>query len=203
MKKLILLLLFFVTASCASVMKPQQYNRMVTTSAVDFRPYTSQGFLFTPESYENSYEAVAYLNCLAIPEEDYEIVQRQKPEKTKKRPEDYEDIYYNPDLDKIPVAASRAQQQYSTYYELTLKEDGKLWFEHALYEPMQPIVVLKSEILDPQELYDSIFYRCIEMGADAFVNLKQTQMERPLNNKSSLTTTWYQIEGYAIRRMNE
>ena len=63
-------LLFTVTTlmfsfSCSPGVEIQ---RTVISSGYDFRPYTEQNFLFTPEAYQGEYESIGLLYVEIIPE---------------------------------------------------------------------------------------------------------------------------------------
>lgn len=43
---------------------------------IDFRPYTEQGFLFTPEKYLDEYESIGLVDLVSIPEANYVPLQQ-------------------------------------------------------------------------------------------------------------------------------
>ena len=43
---------------------------------IDFRPYTEQGFLFTPEKYLGEYESIGLVDLISVPEANYVPLQQ-------------------------------------------------------------------------------------------------------------------------------
>lgn len=66
MKKLLFVLSVFILSSCAST-NLETWDTELRSSGYDFRPYTEQGFLFTPEVYTEPYDAVGLVEITYIP----------------------------------------------------------------------------------------------------------------------------------------
>lgn len=66
MKKLLVVLLAVILTSCASS-NLETWDTELRSSGYDFRPYTEQGFLFTPEVYTEPYDAVGLVEIIYIP----------------------------------------------------------------------------------------------------------------------------------------
>jgi len=47
--------------------RSNEFSKDTLTYAIDFRSYTEKGFLFTPESYNNEYEAIGLLSVEQTP----------------------------------------------------------------------------------------------------------------------------------------
>lgn len=67
MKKLFYLFIAITLTSCASS-NLETWDTELRSSGYDFRPYTEQGFLFTPEVYNDPYDAVGLVEITYIPE---------------------------------------------------------------------------------------------------------------------------------------
>ena len=64
MKKLLSLIsLTILLYACSAV----QTQKDIRYYAVDFRPHTEKGFLFTPEMYEGQYESIGMLSTVIFP----------------------------------------------------------------------------------------------------------------------------------------
>jgi hypothetical protein len=70
MKKLLVVLLAFILTSCSSS-KLTDWDTDLRSSGYDFRSYTAQGFLFTPETYTEPYNAVGLVEIIYQPEIKY------------------------------------------------------------------------------------------------------------------------------------
>lgn len=91
MKNLSYVIFALVLTGCASP-KLENWNSGLRTSGYDFRPYTEQGFLFTPEVYTDPYEAIGLIEITYIPSVTIS--------KTRDRPDQmygYRIMYYNYD----------------------------------------------------------------------------------------------------------
>lgn len=66
MKKTIYLLFVVILTGCASS-NLELWDTELRALGYDFRPYTDQGFLFTPESYNEAYDAVGLVEIIYIP----------------------------------------------------------------------------------------------------------------------------------------
>lgn len=64
MKVFLSLSLIFTLASCVSI---QEWEGGYQTKGFDFRPYTNEGFLFTPNKYEGDFEAIGMIEVIAKP----------------------------------------------------------------------------------------------------------------------------------------
>ena len=67
MKRFIILLAFAIAATSCAVLQPKARREIV--DFVDFRPYTSAGFLITPDQYPGKYEAIGQLEIRIYPEQ--------------------------------------------------------------------------------------------------------------------------------------
>ena len=45
---------------------------------IDFRPYTEQGFLFTPEKYLGEYESIGLIDLISVHEANYVPIEKLK-----------------------------------------------------------------------------------------------------------------------------
>ena len=66
MRNLLCVLFAVILTSCASS-NLETWNTELRSSGYDFRPYTEQGFLFTPEIYSEPYDAVGLVEITYIP----------------------------------------------------------------------------------------------------------------------------------------
>lgn len=66
MKKLLIVFYAVILSSCASS-SIEPWDTELRSSGYDFRPYTEQGFLFTPEVYNEPYDAVGLVEITYIP----------------------------------------------------------------------------------------------------------------------------------------
>lgn len=64
MKRILYLLLFLTAVSCGPA---SQYARQTTSYFVDYRPYTSDGFWLSPESYPGEYDSIGELTVEILP----------------------------------------------------------------------------------------------------------------------------------------
>lgn len=62
--KYLIIIASFVMVSCATV---SEMPEIVSTTAIDFRPYTSKGFLITPTEYVGEYESIGILTSTFYP----------------------------------------------------------------------------------------------------------------------------------------
>lgn len=58
----LLVLVVLAVSGCAKT-----YNREIHFYAIDFRPFTREGFLFTPEMYDGDYDAIGVLSITILP----------------------------------------------------------------------------------------------------------------------------------------
>ena len=73
--------------------------------------------------------------------------------------------------------------------------------EDIYYSRTQDIIWL-TENIDPDEILQTIYDECIEMGADAFVNFKYDTIELPSRNSIfEYETKFYIVSGFAIKRL--
>lgn len=65
MKKLFIVISFAVLCASCSTIRPTQ--RVCQTVFSDYRQYTEQGFLISPNAYPNEFEAVGEVNIIVTP----------------------------------------------------------------------------------------------------------------------------------------
>ena len=65
-KHTLIVLITILLSGCASS-NLETWNTELRSSGYDFRPYTEQGFLFTPEIYNEPYDAVGLVEITYIP----------------------------------------------------------------------------------------------------------------------------------------
>lgn len=57
--------------------------------------------------------------------------------------------------------------------------------------------------IDPESAIDSMYFRCINMGADALVNFRIESVEEEYSNiKNPITINGIKVSGYAINRLD-
>lgn len=66
MRKILIVLSLVIFTSCASS-KFETWETELRSSSYDFRPYTEQGFLFTPDKYTEPYDAIGLVEITYIP----------------------------------------------------------------------------------------------------------------------------------------
>lgn len=66
MKNFIAISSLLLIIGCAST-QPIEWDTDLRTSGYDFREYTEQGFLFTPEIYNDQYDAIGLIEITYVP----------------------------------------------------------------------------------------------------------------------------------------
>ena len=66
MKKIFILLAWLAILSSCSIIRPQERAEYV--SFLDYRPYTTNGFFLSPNSYPGAYESIGEMRIIVVPE---------------------------------------------------------------------------------------------------------------------------------------
>ena len=87
---------------------------------------------------------------------------------------------------------------------VTEKNDIKNKLDDIYYATEQEnLMTWYSEELEPDEILQIIYEKCIKMGANAFVNFEYQTIHMPSRNtKLARKTNYHIISGFAIKRLN-